>query len=219
MATAAYKWLVLCSFWMLTSFKREERRAQSEERRVQNEERRTESAERNSSFPALRSPLFSLHSPFSVLRPSPFSSHPLYVSVTEINHNAAEKSLEISIKVFPDDLEQILEKNNKAQLDILAEKDKSRFDQYIPSYFDKNLLLTVDGKQVKLSYVGFEIEKESAYCYFEVKNIASVKKIDVTNSILYDFNDTEMNIMHVTVGGSRKSGKVNYPEKAANFSF
>ena len=127
--------------------------------------------------------------------------------------------MEISVKVFHDDLEQIIEKNNNAQLDILAEKDKSRFNQYIPSYFQKNLVLTVDGKQVSLTYVGFEVEKESAFCYFEVKNITSVKKIDVTNSILYDFNDTEMNIMHVTVNGNRKSSKVNHPEKAASFEF
>jgi hypothetical protein len=192
MATVAYKWLMVSVFLVLTSFKSGERRTESDE------------------YP---SPVCALPSPLVA------SSHPLYVSVTEINHNAAEKSLEISIKVFPDDLEQILEKNNKAQLDILAEKDKSRFDQYIPSYFDKNLMLTVDGKQVRLSYVGFEVEKESAYCYFEVKNVASVKKIDVTNSILYDFNDTEMNIMHVTVNGSRKSSKVNYPEKVASFGF
>ena len=187
MATVAYKWLLLCSFWMLTAFQGEERRMKG-----------------------------ALHSPLSTLLSH---RHPLYVSVTEINHNAAEKSLEISVKVFHDDLEQIIEKNNNAQLDILAEKDKSRFNQYIPSYFQKNLVLTVDGKQLSLTYVGFEVEKESAFCYFEVENITSVKKIDVTNSILYDFNDTEMNIMHGTVNGNRKSSKVNHPEKAASFEF
>jgi hypothetical protein len=145
--------------------------------------------------------------------------HPLYVSVTEINHNATEKSLEISIKTFPDDLEQILEKNNKVQLDILSAKDKARFDQYIPAYISKNLSLTVDGKQLSLSYVGFEVEKEAAFCYFEVKNVSSIKKLDVQNSILYDFNDTEMNIVHAIVNGNRKSSKVNYPQKDVEFSF
>ena len=173
MATVVYKWLLLCSFWMLSGFKPSEKSV----------------------------------------------AHPLYVSVTEINHNASEKSLEISIKIFSDDLEQILEKNNKTQLDILAAKDKAHFDQYIPDYITKNLVLKVDGKQLPLSFVGFEVENEAAYCYFEVRNVASVKKLDIQNSILYDFNDTEMNIVHVTVNGSRKSNKVNYPQKAVDFSF
>jgi hypothetical protein len=145
--------------------------------------------------------------------------HPFYVSVTEINHNATDKTLEISCKMFTEDLEQIIEKNNKTTLDITTEKDKPSFDKYIPEYVSKNLVLFVDGKPVKLSYVGFEREKESTYCYFQVDNVSSVKKVDINNSLLYDFNENEINIMHVTINGSRKSTKVNYPEKAASLSW
>src|SRR5215218_4074952 len=102
------------------------------------------------------------------------ATHPLYVSVTEINHNAGEKSLEISVKVFSEDLQQVIEKNNKVQLDLTAEKDKAKTGQYITAYFNNNLSLIVDGRSVALSYVGFEVEKESAFCYFEVKNMPSL---------------------------------------------
>jgi hypothetical protein len=147
------------------------------------------------------------------------SGHPFYVSVTEINQNAKDKTLEISCKMFAEDLEDILEKNNKTTLDISLDKDKASFDKYIPDYVKKNLVLTIDGKAVTLSYVGFEKEKESAYCYFQVDNVSAVKKIDISNSLLYDFNENEINIMHVTINGNRKSTKVTYPEKAASLRF
>ena len=35
--------------------------------------------------------------------PSQQDAHPIYVSVTEIEHNAAEKTLEISCRIFTDD--------------------------------------------------------------------------------------------------------------------
>lgn len=145
--------------------------------------------------------------------------HPFYIAVTEVNHNAQTKSLEISCKVFADDLEQILEKDYKTQLDISLDKDKPAFNKYIPDYFARHLSLVVDGKAVALSYVGFEKDKESAFCYFEVNNIPSAKKIDITNSILHDFNDGQINIMHVTVGGKRQSIKLDYPDTKASFSF
>ncbi|MGZ8536963.1 MAG: DUF6702 family protein [Flavisolibacter sp.] len=145
--------------------------------------------------------------------------HPFYVSVTEINLNSVDKTLEISCKMFTEDLEEILEKNNKTILDITVEKDKSAFDKYIPDYVAKNLVITVDGKPVKLTYIGFEREKESVYSYFQVDNISSVKKIDISNSILYDFNENEINIMHVTINGNRKSTKVNFPEKSVSLSW
>src|SRR5215216_6313323 len=122
--------------------------------------------------------------------------HPFYISVTEINHNSKDKTLEISCKLFAEDLEQIIEKDYKTQLDISTARDKAAFDKYIPDYISKHFTVAVDGKPARLSYIGFEKEKESAYCYFQVDNIASVKKFDLSNSLLYDFNENEINIMH-----------------------
>ncbi|MFL5742393.1 MAG: DUF6702 family protein [Flavisolibacter sp.] len=152
--------------------------------------------------------------------PSPIKSiHPFYISVTEINHNAKDKTLEISCKMFAEDLEVQLEKNYRTTLDISSEKDKASFDKYIPDYLGQHFSLSVDGKPVKLVYVGFEKEKESAYCYFQVNGVSSVKKIDLVNSLLYDFNDQQINIMHVTVNGQRQSTKLNYPDKQVSLSF
>jgi hypothetical protein len=147
------------------------------------------------------------------------SRHPFYISVTEITQNTADKTLEISCKIFADDLEQILEKTNNVQLDISVDKDKSSFDKYIAAYIAKHLSLSIDGKAASLSYVGFEKEKESAFCYFEVKNISSPKKIDITNSLLHDFTQEQINLVHVTVNGKRQSTKLDYPSTTASFSF
>jgi hypothetical protein len=147
------------------------------------------------------------------------SKHPFYIAVTEINLNTSDKTLEISCKMFADDLEQIIEKNNSTQLDISADKDKSSFDKYIPAYIKNHLSISVDGKASSLSYIGFEKEKESAYCYFQVDNISSLKKIDITDSILHDFTTEQINIIHVTVNGKRQSTRLDYPSKSASFSF
>jgi len=147
------------------------------------------------------------------------AKHPFYIAVTEINLNTSDKTLEVSCKMFADDLEQIIEKNNHTQLDISADKDKSKFDSYIPAYVKTHLNLSVDGKAIDLSYIGFEKEKESAYSYFQAENISSVKKIDINNSILHDFTSDQINIIHVIVNGKRQSTKLDYPNTAASFSF
>jgi hypothetical protein len=145
--------------------------------------------------------------------------HPFYVSVTEINTNATAKTLEISCKFFSNDLEQIIEKDYKTQLDITLEKYKADFDKYIPDYVAKHLQLIVNGKQVVINYIGFEMEKQSAYTYFEVSNITTLKTINITNRLLYDFTDQQINIMHITVSDKRQSTKLNYPDSQAAFSF
>ncbi|MGZ5287072.1 MAG: DUF6702 family protein [Flavisolibacter sp.] len=161
--------------------------------------------------------LLSYSAPYNNLPVS--ESHPFYLSVTEINHNAANKSLEISCKMFADDIESILEKNYRTTLDITTEKDKPQFDRLIPDYFNKHLSLTVDGRPVKFSFVGFENDKESVYAYFEVVQVNAIKKMDVNNSILCDFNNEQINIVHVTVNGNRKSNKQVCPASLSSFSF
>ena len=147
------------------------------------------------------------------------AKHPFYIAVTEINLNTSDRTLEVSCKMFADDLEQTLEKHNHAELDISAEKDKGKFDSYIPAYIKNHLSLSVDGKAANLSYIGFEKEKESAYCYFQVENVSSLKKLDVNDSILHDFTTDQINIIHVTVNGKRQSTKLDYPSTNASFSF
>jgi len=147
------------------------------------------------------------------------ADHPFHVSVTEINHNAGDKNLEISCKIFTDDFERILSKNYKAKVDLINPPNKAAMDSLVKKYILSHLSIHINGKVVALTYLGFENDKEAAYGYFEVNNTISASKIDITNNLMYDQFDDQVNIMHVIVGGQRKSDKVSYPEKSASFSF
>ncbi len=146
-------------------------------------------------------------------------SHPFYVSVTEIQYNAKDKTLEVSCKIFADDMEEVLKKNYAKSVDLGNEKQVVQNNALIQDYITKNLAVFANGRGAKLQFVGYERDKESVYCYFEIANIAELKKIDVTNSLLQDLNDQQINIMHVVVNGNRKSYKLDYPKKEASFVF
>lgn len=145
--------------------------------------------------------------------------HPFYISVTEINHNSKDQTLEISCKMFFDDLEQTLEHNYKTQLDITDAQQKSTTDKLIADYVKRHLAIVANNKPAALQYVGYEVDKESAYCYFQIGSVANVKKLTITNSLLYDFNTGQINIMHVIVNGHRQSTKLDYPKQQASFTF
>ena len=134
--------------------------------------------------------------------------HPFYISVTEINHNAKDKTLEISCKLFTNDLEAVLQKERSIRLDLSSPADKKICDGYIAAYVEKNLQIQVDGKPVQLRFVGSEKEQDATWCYFQAEGVAVVKRMEIMNSLLYEGFDQEINIMHVLVGGDRRSGKL-----------
>lgn len=156
-------------------------------------------------------------SPYT-LQPLP-EMHPLYVSVTEFTHNPKEGIIEISCKMFADDCESTLRQQSKVNVDITHPKDVKQLENIMNQYIQKRLQLKADGKPVVLQWVGYEKENESVWCYLQVNDIKTLKKLEVTNSLLYDQYNTQISIMHVTVGGNRKSIRINYPDKNAQFDF
>lgn len=145
--------------------------------------------------------------------------HPFHVSTTEINHNEKDKTLEISCRIFIDDFESALEKQFKTKADLSKEEMKTAMDTLVKKYILDHLKIKPDNRSAALNYVGFEKESDAAWVYLQVDNIASVKKLEIVNSILFDLFDDQMSIIHVKVNGIRKSTKLDYPEKQAVFNF
>lgn len=150
---------------------------------------------------------------------SEVEGHPFHVSVAEVNHNAANKTLEISCKIFTDDFEKVLTQNYKTKVDLINPPNKPAMDSLVKKYIFSHLSLSADGRLVKLSYVGFEHESEAVYGYVQADNIPSVKKVDITDKLMHDLFTDQINIIHVIVGGERKSTKLDYPATQASFSY
>lgn len=146
-------------------------------------------------------------------------AHPFFLSVTEINHNAKDKTIEIACKTFTDDLETSIQKTTGVKLDLANPKDQAAVEKAIADYIKKHLQLKADGKPLQLEFVGYEKENEAIWSYYQVSNVASVKKIDVQTNVLFEASDKQINLLHVTVNGTRKSTKLDYPASNAHFEY
>jgi hypothetical protein len=156
--------------------------------------------------------------PFAVFNLEKESKHPFHVSTTEVVYNAKSKSLEVTCRIFTDDFEEILAKRYKAKADLSKSLEK-QMNLSVKSYLESNLRFNVNGKLVKANYLGFENDHEATNVYLEISNISTLKQLSVSNSILYDLFDDQMNILHVEKNGDRKSTKVNFPERQMAVSF
>jgi hypothetical protein len=145
--------------------------------------------------------------------------HPFFVSVIEINHNAKEATVEISVRVFTEDFEKTLQKRTTTRLDIIKPPDNAFLDKQIGAYLAEKIRLKVNGQPVTFHYLGHEVQKESVWSYMEVEKIADVKKIELDCSLLYDFEKGQSNIIHVKNKGADKSYKLDYPKNIAVFEF
>lgn len=148
-----------------------------------------------------------------------FTVHPYYVSVTELEYRPAQKELQIACKIFTDDLEDALKAETKRKITISDSKEKTGNQQLIFNYLQAHLKIMVDGKPVVYEMLGYELEKEAAWSYLLIKNVAPFKAVTVYNDVLYALRDGQINIVHVKKNGETKSFRINAPETTHTFSW
>lgn len=145
--------------------------------------------------------------------------HPFFVSVTQIDENSKEKTVEISCKIFTDDFEKTLRMHYSNQVDLLNPADKPEMNKLVNDYINKHFSISIDGKAYPLQFVGYERNEEAVECYFQINNVSVKKSISVFNNLLFEYKPEQINIVHVTVKGIRKSRQLTNPDAKVNFVF
>jgi len=139
--------------------------------------------------------------------------HPIHVSTNNVEYNKQTGKFEIICTIFTDDFEAALAKQYHAKTDLNKAETHAAMDALIKTYMAANLNIKADNAPVTLNYLGFEINREATDIYLESDKLPAVKKVDVETSLLYNLFDDQINIVHITVNGVRKSEKVDYPAK------
>ena len=127
-------------------------------------------------------------------------SHPVHATITSFDCKKNNKSIEITIKFFTNDLEKALKNDRYHDLIIDSQKSIYNIDSLIFVYISKNLSLSIDRKEKQLSWVGKEIENDITWCYLEIINIDNISFIKMENKLLLSVFDDQLNICHFYCG-------------------
>lgn len=146
--------------------------------------------------------------------------HPIHVSVTEVDFNEKNKSLEIVSRIFIDDLELSIrgEKGNES-LDLLHPLDGLTTDQLVSEYLRNHLRVKVDGKPSKINYLAHEIDGLAMVCYLEIEGVRKMKSIEVTNSVIQETHADQSNLVHVTFQAPVKSMRLTRDKPSGILTF
>lgn len=127
------------------------------------------------------------------------NEHPIYVSVAEIEYKTQNHSLEISLKLFADDLEYALSKIKGKKIEIGTTKEHPNATDFIVEYIKNHFILTVNESNLDYKYIGREVDKSDIFAiwiYIKADNIPiSAEALTIKNDILLSFFRTQTNII------------------------
>lgn len=146
--------------------------------------------------------------------------HPIHLSITEIDHNEKSKALQITSRIFIDDLElSIRKKLNDPELDLLEPGNGHTTDQLVKDYLAEMIKVKVDKKAVKTNYIGHEIEGPAMICYIEIENIKKYTTLEVTNRVILETHDDQSNLVNVNYHDKVKSIRLTSEKSTGSVTF
>jgi hypothetical protein len=133
------------------------------------------------------------------------SIHKFYVSTTMIEYVAEKQSLQIITRIFIDDFERVLQERYDETI-ILSEKGESEIIQaHIERYLKLRINIKINDIDSKLVFLGKEYEDDMMICYLEINNVTHIKSLEISNSVLFDLNSDQQNIIRTKVNSKNKS--------------
>jgi hypothetical protein len=150
------------------------------------------------------------------------ADHAFHLSKTDIVFQPKEKTLQITMHLFIDDLEIALEKQGHRALSIGTEKEKTTANSLIINYLQQGFSLTINDKKADFSFVGKEAttDRQALWIYLEVKNLKNIKTLTVENKLLTEVHPDQKNMVQIMLPTKKANAFVlekNKPMATAKF--
>ncbi|MGH2664965.1 DUF6702 family protein [Flavobacterium sp.] len=136
---------------------------------------------------------------------SAFAVHKFYVSIYQINYVQEKKMIQITSRIFVDDLNTVLKEKNKRKT-FLGEANESPGDvALMKKYLLENLSIKINGQSKPINYLSKEMEGNVLICYYNIKDISKIKSFEIQNTALLELNDDQQNIIQANIYNKKQS--------------
>lgn len=127
------------------------------------------------------------------------------MGIYQVNYAPEKKMLQITSRIFIDDLNNALEKKYNKKVYLGTEKESPEEIILLKKYFLGKFSVKVNGQSKAINFLSKELEGDILVCYCNVKEITKINSLEIFNTVLIDWNTEQQNITHVNVSGEKKS--------------
>lgn len=135
------------------------------------------------------------------------TAHKFYVSVTNIGYSEKDDALQITSRVFIDDLGQVLKERYDIDAKLSTDEESKLADAYLEKYLRAKFMVEINGENKSYEIIGRKYDNDVCIFYLELAAIElpSVKSIQIQNKMLTDLFDEQQNVVHFKINGKKKS--------------
>lgn len=147
------------------------------------------------------------------------AAHKFYVGVFQMDYVPAKKQVQLTSRLFVDDVEKTLNKKYGKRFYFSSKQELPEAEEYLKKYLAEKMEVSINGKVHPVKFLARETEDDVLICYFTIPAMSDVKSIKVSNSILMESFSEQQNIIHAKINGNRKSLLLTNDKKEGTLEF
>ena len=126
---------------------------------------------------------------------SSFNVHKFYVSIYQVDFVPEKKRVEITARIFLDDLNLALEKEFKTKIQLGEKTESSQDVQFLQKYLMKHLKISIDDKEKNIQFLSKEIENNVVIIYLKIVDVKKINSFKIYNNALLELYSDQQNII------------------------
>ena len=142
---------------------------------------------------------------FLLLSLSSMDVHKFYTSIYQINYVPKKKMIQITSRIFVDDINAVLEKKYHKKTFFGEIKESKEDVDLMKKYLSEKIILKVNGTVKPINYLSKEIDANVLICYFRITDISKITKFEIENNALMELNSDQQNIIQANITGEKQS--------------
>lgn len=152
------------------------------------------------------------------------NSHPLRLSLCEIEYSSNKRLLTVNLKLFLTDVNEALVFDPYSEeLAFCQPNESAEANQLLIQYLNRFFYIKVNGTPVNLEIKRKNLKGEgdntALWVYFEYPRLASVKSLEIKNAVFTDLFFDQNNIVYVHVDDKSKSLMLNKKKSVHQLNF
>ena len=146
--------------------------------------------------------------------------HPVHVSNTDVDLSRDGRTLEITVRIFTDDLEEAITPPGQAVTARFGTTPPPVLDSLLRRYLRDRLRITLEEFTAAApTLLGHERADDATQIFLELPVAARPTRVRVLQRVLLDRYDDQTNLVHVTVGTAKRSALLRRGQDEAEWRF
>lgn len=146
---------------------------------------------------------------------SAFTWHKFYVSVTEVAYAESKNRIEITTRIFIDDLEKGLEKKYNKKINLATKEEIPEAKDFIKGYLNQRVQANVNNKTAEVIFLGTEIENDVLIAYLKIDFSEKITTFELYNNLLTEIYADQQNLIHTNINNTKRSFLLTKSDKTA----